>query len=145
MTSRSTKKPIIWDFYTVLDGMSENDISYMIRGCVFDVYNILGPGLLESVYEKALEVELKEKWLNVKTQVPIPMTYKNIKIEAWFRIDILVNDLVVAEVKSVENLADVHYKQLLTYIKLTNKKLWLLVNFNVANIADNIKRLVNNL
>ncbi len=125
--------------------IKENDISYDIRGAAFKIHNELGPGLLESVYEAALAYELTEMGYQVKTQVPVPMYYNNIKFEIGFRLDILVNDLVIIEIKSVENLADVHYKQLLTYLKLTDKKLGLLINFNSSNIQESIKRIVNNL
>ena len=101
--------------------------------------------MLESVYEKALAFELKELGYNVKTQVGIPMKYKNIDFQVGFRLDILVEDTVVIEIKSVESLADVHYKQLLTYLRLTDKKLGLLINFNASSLKNSIKRIVNNL
>ena len=125
--------------------MKENDISYDVRGATFKIHKELGPGLLESVYEAALAYELREKGYEVKTQVGVPMFYNDIKFEIGFRLDILINDLVIVEIKSVEALADVHYKQLLTYLKLTNKKLGLLINFNSANLKESIKRVVNNL
>ena len=125
--------------------MKENDISYDIRGAAFKIHKSLGPGLLESVYEAALAYELREMGYEIKTQVPVPMYYNDIKFEIGFRLDILVNDLVVIELKSVENLADVHYKQLLTYLKLSDKKLGILINFNAANLKESIKRIVNNL
>lgn len=123
----------------------ENEISYKIRGCIFKVYNELGPGLLESVYEAALAFQLQQEGLSVKTQVPVPLIYAGQKLEVGFRIDILVDNLVVIEVKSVEQLADVHHKQVLTYLKLYDKKLGILVNFNTDNIANSIYRKVNNL
>lgn len=123
----------------------ENEISYKIRGCIFKVYNELGPGLLESVYEAALAFQLQQEGLSVKTQVPVPLIYAGQKFEVGFRIDILVDNLVVIEVKSVEQLADVHHKQVLTYLKLYDKKLGILVNFNTDNIANSIYRKVNNL
>ncbi|HRD38658.1 MAG TPA: GxxExxY protein [Bacteroidia bacterium] len=125
--------------------MIENEISYKIRGCIFKVYNELGPGLLESVYEAALAFQLQQEGLSVKTQVPVPLIYAGQKLEVGFRIDILVDNLVVIEVKSVEQLADVHHKQVLTYLKLYDKKLGILVNFNTDNIANSIYRKVNNL
>lgn len=91
--------------------MTENEISYIIRGCIFDVYNELGPGLLESVYEAALAFELKEKGLDVKTQVPLPVLYKTIKLNLGFRIDILVEDAVIIELKSIEAILDVHHNK----------------------------------
>ncbi len=125
--------------------MNENDISYDIRGAAFKIHNELGPGLLESVYETALAYELEQMGYSVRRQVGIPMFYKEIKFEVGFRLDILVNELVIIEVKSVENLLDVHHKQLLTYIKLANKKLGLLINFNSSTLKDSIIRIVNNL
>jgi len=125
--------------------MKENDISYDVRGAAFKIHKELGPGLLESVYEAALAYELREMGYNIKTQVAVPMFYNDIKFEIGFRLDILVNDLVIIEIKSVESLADVHYKQLLTYLKLTEKKLGILINFNSANLKESIKRVVNNL
>ncbi|MBI3520714.1 MAG: GxxExxY protein [Bacteroidetes bacterium] len=123
----------------------ENDISYDIRGAAFKVHTELGPGLLESVYETALTYELKQKGYDVKTQLGVPMVYADIKMDVGFRLDILVNDLVIIEVKSVETLTDVHHKQLLTYLKLSNKKLGLLINFNSGSLKDSIVRIANNL
>lgn len=125
--------------------LTENDISFKIRGAIFKVYNELGPGLLESVYEAALAFELKQEGLDVKVQVPVPLIYSGNKLEVGFRIDILVNDLVIIEIKSVENMAEVHHKQVLTYLKLNNKKLGILVNFNSEDISKSIYRKVNNL
>lgn len=125
--------------------MEENDITYKIRGCIFAVYRNLGPGLFESVYEAALVYELKKNNLEVKSQVPLPVFYEGIQLEVGFRIDVLVEDKVIVEIKSVEELSKVHYKQLLTYLKLSDKKVGLLVNFNCDNISENIKRVVNNL
>ncbi|MDA3894374.1 MAG: GxxExxY protein [Salinivirgaceae bacterium] len=125
--------------------MNENDISYDIRGAAFKVNSELGPGLLESVYETALTFELEEIGYDVKRQVAIPMNYKKIEFEVGFRLDIIVNNLVIVEVKSVENLLDVHHKQLLTYLKLTNKKLGLLINFNSSSLKQSITRIVNGL
>ncbi len=125
--------------------MTENDLSYTIRGCIFKVYNTLGPGLLESAYEMALVYELKKAGLEVKNQVGLPFQYEEIKLEIGYRIDIMVNELVITEVKSVEALMDVHYKQVLTYLKLSNRKLGILVNFNSDKIEQSIKRIANNL
>ena len=123
----------------------ENQISFDIRGAIFKVYNELGPGLLESVYEAALSFELKQMGYSIQNQIGIPMTYKELQFDIGFRLDILVDNSVIIEIKSVEAIADVHYKQLLTYLKLTNKKLGLLVNFNCSSIEENIKRIVNKL
>lgn len=125
--------------------MTENDISYKIRGAIFNVFNNLGPGLLESVYVAALRYELEKQYLDVKTEVPVPVYYETEKLEIGFRLDILVENKVIIEVKSVENLAAVHHKQVLTYLKLTELKLGVLVNFNVVNISDGIFRKVNGL
>lgn len=125
--------------------ISENDISYIIRGAIFKVYNTLGPGLLESVYVAALVLELKKAGLKTKTEVPLPALYEGEKLDLGFRLDILVNNLVIIEVKSIETLAEVHHKVVLTYLKLSGKKLALLVNFNTADIKGSIFRKVNNL
>lgn len=125
--------------------MIENEISYIIRGCIFKVYNALGPGLLESAYEAALAYELKQAGLDVVCQLGLPFQYETIQLDIGYRIDILVNDAVIVEVKSVENLTGVHFKQVVTYLKLSNKKLGLLVNFNTSKMEDSIKRIVNNL
>ena len=125
--------------------MEINDISYKIRGAIFEVYNTLGPGLLESVYESALSMELIQSGLEIKTQVALPVIYKENKLELGFRLDILVENEIIIEIKSVEILHDVHKKQLLTYLKLSNKKLGILVNFNVSKLEDKISivRIIN--
>ncbi len=125
--------------------MKENEISYDIRGAAFKIHTALGPGLLESVYEAALSYELKKKGYAVLNQLGVPMVYEEIKMDIGFRMDVLVGGLVVVEVKSVEALTDVHHKQLLTYLKLSNKKLGLLINFNSASLSSSIVRIVNNL
>jgi GxxExxY protein len=125
--------------------LSENDISYIVRGACFKIYNSLGPGLLESVYENALAYELRKEGCDVKTQVPLPVIYEEIILEIGFRIDLLINESVIIEVKSVENLTNVHHKQLMTYLKLTGLKLGLLINFNTINISKSIIRIANNL
>jgi GxxExxY protein len=125
--------------------MTENDLSYLIRGAAFKVHTALGPGLLESVYEAALSHELRKIDLMVKNQVGIPFIYDEIKFDIGFRLDILVNDKVIVEIKSVGSLQDVHHKQLLTYLKLTDKKLGLLIKFNTGSVKDGIVRIVNNL
>lgn len=125
--------------------MEENELSYKIRGCIFNVYNKLGPGLLESAYEAALAYELKKENLEVKNQIALPMIYEEIKMDIGYRLDILVENKVIIELKSVENLLDVHHKQLITYLKLSGLKLGLLVNFNSDDISKSIFRKVNNL
>jgi len=125
--------------------MTENKISYVVRGCIFEVYNQLGPGLLESVYESAMYFELINKRLKVRRQVPLPVYYKGTKLDVGFRLDLLVEDKVIIELKSLEVILNVHHKQLITYLKLTDKRLGILINFNVENIADGIYRKVNRL
>ena len=125
--------------------MTENEISYLIRGAIYKVYNNIGPGLLESVYETALVYELRKIGLNVKSQLGLPFIYEELKMEVGFRIDIFAENKVIVEVKSVEHLAELHYKQLLTYLKLSEVKLGLLVNFNTSEINENIIRIVNHL
>ncbi|WP_316635376.1 GxxExxY protein [uncultured Flavobacterium sp.] len=123
--------------------MTENEISYLVRGAIFKVYNNLGPGLFESIYESALFYELEKLDLKVKKQVEIIINYEEIILDAAFRLDLLVEDKVIIELKSVEELAPIHYKQIATYLRLTNIKLGLLVNFNTLNILNDIKRVAN--
>ncbi len=125
--------------------MTENEISYKIRGAVFTVHNALGPGLLESVYEAALIYELTQLGLHVQSQVGIPVNYNSVMLEIGFRADIIVENTVILEIKSIETLHDVHKKQLLTYLKLSGIKLGLLVNFNVTSLVDkeSLIRIIN--
>ncbi|MDA3615426.1 GxxExxY protein [Polluticaenibacter yanchengensis] len=125
--------------------MTENDLSYEIRGCIFDVYNNLGPGLLESAYEAALTFELNRKGFNCLTQIGLPMEYETVRLDIGYRLDILVENKVIIEVKSVESIQDVHHKQIITYLKLSGLKLGLLVNFNCDNISQSIFIKVNGL
>lgn len=125
--------------------MDENQISYDIRGAIFKIFKIFGPGLLESVYVSALTVELRKEGYLVQKEVPVPVFYEGEKLEVGFRIDLLVENKVLIEVKSVETLAQVHHKQTLTYLRLKNLKLRILVNFNVEKITDGIHRKVNGL
>ncbi|OOG74527.1 GxxExxY protein [Flavobacterium sp. A45] len=123
--------------------MTENDISFKIRGAIFKVYNNLGPGLFESVYESALYYELTKINLKVERQIEITIPYEEIILDVAFKIDLLVEGKVIIELKSVEDLSPIHYKQITNYLKLTNIKLGILVNFNTVNILDNIKRIAN--
>ncbi|MEA5257572.1 GxxExxY protein [Arcicella aquatica] len=123
--------------------MEINEISYKIRGCIFNVYNNLGPGLLESAYEAALKFELEKAGLEVKSQVALPMIYETIKVDVGYRLDLLVENRVIIELKSIENLLDVHHKQVITYLKLSGLKLGLLINFNTDDISKSIFRKVN--
>ena len=125
--------------------MSENEISKIILDCAFKVHNKLGPGLLESVYEAALAYELEKEELSIQRQKGIPVVYDEIKLELGFRADIIVENKVIIEIKSVESLADVHFKQLLSYLRLTDLKLGLLLNFNESLLKNGLKRVVNNL
>ena len=125
--------------------MDFNDLTYKIRGCVFNVYNKLGPGLLESVYEQAMMIELRKVGLNASNQVPIDIIYDGQKINQEFRLDILVENSIILELKSVESLKPIHFEQLQTYLKLADKRLGLLINFNENNIRDGIHRIANNL
>ena len=128
-----------------MEGKTENEISYIIRGAIFKVYNELGPGLLESVYETVLSYELEKEGLTAKRQVMLPIFYDDIELDNGYRLDLLVNDKVIVEIKSVEKLAKVHHKQVLTYLKLSKLKLGILVNFNEDNITKGIFRKVNEL
>lgn len=125
--------------------MNENDLSYKIIGIALDIHKTLGPGLLESVYETALVHDLIECGLNAKAQHALPFYYKELKMDAGFRIDVLVEDKVLVEIKSVESLVPVHFSQTLTYLKLSNLKLGLLINFNVKSLKEGIHRIVNKL
>lgn len=126
-------------------GMKENEISYQVRAAIFQVYNILGPGLLESVYVEALAYELAQSGLDVEMQVPLKVSYKNLEMSCGFRADLLVNKKVIVEVKSVESLMPVHHNQLITYLKASNLRLGLLVNFNTVDLQASIIRKVNGL
>ena len=125
--------------------MSENEISSKIIGAAIEVHKQLGPGLLESTYETCLAYELKEMGLDVKQQQALPVVYKEVKLDAGYRIDLLIENKVIIEIKSVEALADIHTAQLLTYLKLKDLKLGLLINFNSVRVVDGLKRIVNNL
>ena len=125
--------------------MSESEISSKIIGAAIEVHKQLGPGLLESTYERCLAYELKQMGLDVKQQQALPVVYKEVKLDAGYRIDLLVENKVIVEIKSVDALADIHTAQLLTYLKLKDLKLGLLINFNSVRVIDGLKRIVNNL
>ena len=125
--------------------MKENDISQIVIGCAIEVHKALGPGLLESAYEECLYFELLAAGLKAERQKPLPVVYKEVKLDAGYRVDLLVENCVVVELKSVEGLNDVHTAQVLTYLKLSGCKLGLLINFNVVKLVDGVKRLVNKL
>ena len=122
--------------------MTDNELTYEIRGAIFDVYNELGPGLLESVYEEALCFELEKRGLSVERQKQVPINYKGNVLKTELRLDLLVEDKVIVELKSVEEMKPVFAKQLLTYLRLMDKRIGILVNFNTSNLRDSIKRYV---
>jgi len=123
--------------------MKLNELTFKVRGAIFEVYNILGPGLLESTYEAALAYEFDNLGLEYKTQVPINVLYKGKDLGLGFRMDMLIEDMLVLELKSIDLLTDIHKKQLNTYLKLANKPLGLLINFNTTNLDRNIIRIIN--
>ena len=125
--------------------MTENAIATEIVDAAFRIHTTLGPGLLESVYQTVLAYELGRRGLRTVSQQPIPVVYENVRIDTGFRADLVVEDKVIVEIKSVELLAPVHKKQLLTYLRLADKRLGLLINFQVALIKDGITRIVNGL
>ena len=123
--------------------MTDNEITYRIRGAIYDVYAALGPGLLESVYEEALAFELEQRGLSVVRQKQVPICYKGTVLKTELRLDLLVEDQVIVELKSVEEMKKVFAKQLLTYLRLMDKKVGLLVNFNTDDILTSITRVAN--
>ena len=125
--------------------MIENDLSQIIIGCAIKVHTALGPGLLESAYEECLYYELVKEGLKVEKQKALPLIYEEIKLEVGYRLDLIVEDRVIVEIKACEGLNDIHLAQVLTYLKLSNVKLGLLINFNVTRVKDGIRRVVNNL
>lgn len=122
--------------------MDLEKIFKLVLDSSFKIHTALGPGLLESAYEECLYYELLQSGLKVRKQVPLPLIYKEVKLEAGYRIDLLVEDKIIIELKSVESLADIHMAQILTYMKLSKCKLGLLVNFNVRHLKDGIKRVI---
>lgn len=125
--------------------MTENELSKIVFDSALKVHQALGPGLLESAYEECLFYELKKTSLLVEKQKALPLIYEEVKLDIGYRIDIIIENKLILELKSVEALSDVHFAQLLTYLKLTNCKLGLLINFNVALIKNGIRRVANNL
>ena len=125
--------------------MTENEITYQIRGAIYDVYKNLGPGLLESVYEEAMAYELQKRGLKVERQKEVPIHYDGHILKTSLRLDLLVEEKVVVELKSVKDMQDVFWKQTRTYLRLLGLKVGILVNFNVSNILDGaIHRIANN-
>ena len=127
------------------DAKDENELSRIILDAAFRVHSAIGPGLLESAYEACLAYEIRSAGLKVQTQVPLPLLYRDVKLEVGYRLDLLVEELVVVEVKAVDALAPIHHAQLLSYLKLCGKKLGLLINFHEVSLRHGIKRVVNNL
>jgi GxxExxY protein len=131
--------------FSFVSNVVVSNTPFILIDVAFKLHTEVGPGLLESAYEAALAHDLIENELLVETQVPVPFVYKDVKLEVGYRIDILLNKIVVLEIKSVEQLAPVHFAQTLTYLKLADKKLGLLINFNNKHLKDGIHRIVNNL
>jgi GxxExxY protein len=125
--------------------MTENQLANRIIGCALQVHKSLGPGLLESAYQECLHYKLKKESLFVSKEIPMPLIFEEVQLNCGYRIDLLVEDKVVIEIKSVESLNDVHLAQTLTYMKLGGYKLGLLINFNTTLLKHGIKRIVNGL
>lgn len=123
--------------------MELNEITGQVVNAAMKVHTILGPGLLESAYAACLAHELRERGLRVETQVPLPVTYKGVQLEVGYRIDLLVESRVIVELKAVEKMVPIHDAQLLSYLKLSGHKIGLLINFNVVQLKDGIRRLAN--
>ncbi|WP_417370997.1 GxxExxY protein [Gelidibacter japonicus] len=124
--------------------MEINTITGKIVDAAYKLHTALGPGLLESVYEKCLEMDLKGKGLEVRSQVGVPLKYKSLEFDTGYRLDLLVENTVIIEIKSLENLAPVHFSQLITYLKLYDKPVGFLINFNTKSLKNGLHRLVNN-
>ncbi len=122
--------------------MNENEIGTVILDAAFQVHKELGPGLLESTYETCLSYEASERGLLIERQLPFPVIYKDVRLDCGYRIDLLADEKVIVEVKAVESLNDIHLAQILTYLKLSGCKLGYLINFNVKQLKDGIKRVV---
>lgn len=120
--------------------MTEKELAYQIHGAVWDVYNVLGPGLLESIYEEALCYELQQRGLKVERQKPVPIIYKGITLSSNFRLDLLVEDQIILELKSTEEIKPVYFKQIKTYLRLLNKQLGFLINFGEYDMRKGILR-----
>ena len=123
--------------------MEKDNLSHEIIGCAMKVHTKLGPGLLESAYQECLYYELKKAGLKVRKEVPRPIIYEEVKLDHGYRIDLLVENSVVIEIKAVESLTDVHKAQVLTYLRLGEYKLGLLINFHVISLKSGIKRIIN--
>jgi GxxExxY protein len=123
--------------------MTENEIAHKIIGLALEVHKALGPGLLESAYKECLAFKIRQVGLQIEKEKPMPLVFEEVKLDCGYRIDLLVENKVVIEIKSVEALNDVHMAQILTYLKLGDNRLGLLINFNVALLKQGIKRIIN--
>ncbi len=124
--------------------MTENEITEQIIGCAIKVHRAIGPGLLESAYEECLYYELRKTTLEIDRQKPLPLIYEDVKLDCGYRLDFMANKKVIIEIKSVDSINDIHLAQILTYMRLSNCKVGLLINFNVVKLTNGIKRVVNN-
>ncbi len=124
--------------------MKDSDLTFEILACAYKVHTALGPGLLESAYQACLLYELLQTGLQVEQEKPLPVVYNNVKLDCGYRIDLLVNNKIILELKAVEVLLPIHFAQVLSYLKLAKLELGLLMNFNVLSMKDGIKRVVNN-
>ncbi|CAN5387735.1 GxxExxY protein [soil metagenome] len=120
-----------------------NDLTGKIIGCAMHIHTILGPGLLESTYQKCLYYSLGKSGLIVEKQVPLPLIFEEVRLECGYRIDLIVEKKIVVEIKSIEAIAPIHIAQILTYLRLSNNKIGLLINFNCVRLKDGIKRVIN--
>jgi GxxExxY protein len=125
--------------------VTDNELSHLVVGCALRVHSALGPGLLESAYEACLQFELIKSGLRVEAQKPLPLVYESVKLECGYRVDLLVESKLIIEVTSIEALAEIHFAQVLTYLRLSDLRLALLLNFNVVHMKDGIRRIVNKL
>jgi GxxExxY protein len=123
--------------------MEDNEITEKIIGCAINVHKVLGPGLLESAYLACLYYELVKSGLSVEKEKPLPLVYEEVKLDCGYRMDLVIETRIVVEVKSVDALTDIHLAQVLTYLKLSNNRFGLLINFNVLKLKDGVKRIVN--
>lgn len=123
--------------------MNENEITEKIIGCAIKVHRNLGPGLLESAYQECLFYELKKEGLKVEKEKPLPLIYEEVKLDCGYRMDLFVEDKIIVEIKSIEALNDIHLAQVLTYLKINNSKIGLLINFNVLQLVKGLKRVIN--
>ncbi len=125
--------------------MIENDLATVVIGCALSIHRNLGPGLLESAYKECLFYELRKEGLYVQKEIPMPLIYEDVHLECGYRVDLFVERKLIVEVKSIEAFNDVHIAQVLTYLRLSNSKLGLLINFNVSLLKDGIRRVIHSL